>query len=61
MYVSYATDQPGASVGHPVGVPALLTVMGYLTWLTYNCVTLCQDDLTTGDFYSSNVLCSHPV
>jgi hypothetical protein len=39
MYVSYTTDQPGASVGHPIGALALSIVCGF-----FNMVESCLCD-----------------
>jgi hypothetical protein len=50
MYVSYATDWPGFSVGPPVGALALICLWVLLTWLTYAYGMLCQDDDTPGEF-----------
>jgi hypothetical protein len=55
MYVSYTTDWPGSSVGHPAGALALTCRWVLLTWLNYAYGMLCQDDVAPGEFYSSNV------
>jgi hypothetical protein len=50
MYVSYATDRPGFSVGHPVGALALICLWVLLTCVTYAYGMLCQDDIAPGEF-----------
>jgi hypothetical protein len=55
MSVSYTTDRPCALVGHPIGALALICLWNFLKWLTYAYVMLCQDDVTPGEFYFSNV------
>ena len=47
MYVSYATDRPGFSVGHPVGALALICLWVLLTWSTYTYGMLSQDDFAS--------------
>jgi hypothetical protein len=48
MYVSYNTDRPGSSAGHPTGALALICLWVLLTWLTYAYGMLCQDDVNPG-------------
>ena len=47
MYVSYTTDRPGPSVGHPVGALALICLWVLLTWLTYDYGMLFQDNIAS--------------
>ncbi len=49
MYVSYTTDWPVASVGHPAGAQALICLWVLLTWLTYANGMSHQDDMTPGE------------
>jgi hypothetical protein len=47
---SYTTDQPKAFCR----CSSFKWSLGSLTWLTYAYGMLCQDDVTPGEFYSSN-------
>ncbi len=56
VYVSYNTDWPGCSVGHPAGALALICLWVLLAWLTYAYGMLCQEMTSILEsFYSSNV------
>jgi hypothetical protein len=57
MYVSYTTDRPGSSVGHPTGALALICLWVLLTWLTYAYGMLCQDDVNPGEFLLIQCAC----
>ncbi len=57
MYVSYTTDQPGSSVGHPAGALAIICL-----WvLSHGWLTLygmhCQDDIAPGEFWLIQSAC----
>jgi hypothetical protein len=57
MYVSYTTDQPGSSVGHPTGALAIICLWVLLTWLTYTYGMLYQDDIAPGEFLLVHCAC----
>jgi hypothetical protein len=50
MYVSYTTDWPVFSLGHPAGALAIICLWVLLIWLTYAYGMLCQDDVAPGEF-----------
>jgi hypothetical protein len=57
MYVSYTTDRPGSSVGHPAGALGIICLWVLLTWLTYAYGMLCQDDVVPGEFLLVQCAC----
>ncbi len=57
MYMSYTTDWPGGSVGHPAGALAIICLWVLLAWLTYAYGMLCQDDFAPGEFLLLQCLC----
>ncbi len=56
-YVSYTTDWPGSSVGHPTGALAITCPWVILTWLIYAYGMLCQDDIVPGEFLLLQCAC----
>jgi hypothetical protein len=57
MHVSSTTDQPGGSVGHPIGALAIICLWVFLTWLTFTYEMLCQDDVAPGEFLLLQCAC----
>jgi hypothetical protein len=57
MYVSYTTDQPGSSVGHPEGALAITCCWVLFTCLIYAYGMLCQDDVAPGEFLLLQCAC----
>ncbi len=55
MYVSYTTDWPGVSVGHPTGALAIICLWVYLTWSTYSYDMFYQDDIAPGEFFTPQI------